>query len=187
MKRFFLSVFIFSLLILSKGFSQIYIGAGPDFIIPMSDLDITNKPSAGFNFQIENRFYCKLWYGLKIDYANLHKKEGLPLNTNYYDQYVLISPQIRYNLTNCDNYHKQGFPYLQTGLTFSSVSDVIKSSKFGLGGYLGAGFDYGFTFWKLCWIFDFNVAYSSPNFIVRAEERNPIQSINVGLNLSVGL
>jgi hypothetical protein len=187
MKRIFFFVLIFSLFILSQGFSQIYIGAGPDIIIPVADFDNINKPSAGFNFQIENRFFCKLWYGLKIDYANINKKDGLPLNTNYYDQFVLISPQIRYNLTNCDNYHKQGFPYLQTGLTFSSVSDVIKSSKFGLGGYLGAGFNYGFTLWKICWILDFNASYSSPNFIYRAEERNSIQSINVGLNLSIGL
>jgi hypothetical protein len=187
MKRIFLLVSILGFLILPKAVAQIYIGAGPEIIIPMSDFDKTNKPSLGFNFQIENRFYCKLWYGLKIDYSNINKKDGLPLNTNYYSEYVLISPQIRYNLTNCDNYNKQGFPYLQTGLTFSSVSDFIKSSKFGLGGYLGAGFDYGFTLWKICWIFDFNASYSSPNFIYKSEERNFIQSINVGLNLSVGL
>lgn len=60
-------------------------------------------------------------------------------------------------------------------------------SSIGLGGSIGLGLNYNFKLFKKCWMIELESLYYAPNSIERANQRGNLQSINVGLKLSMGL
>lgn len=165
----------------------VYLGVGGDYIIPTAKLSEVNLETFGFNVQIESRKHCKLWYGIRFDIFSLDKK--MPVKEDYYESMVLISPKVRFNFlpNNCNDYTGKIAPYLQGMLTISSIDGTDNKNLLGLGGAAGGGIAMGFQMFRTCMMLDFNALYSAPNFIFRADGRPPLQFINVGIILSVGL
>lgn len=163
-----------------------YLGIGAGYLIPQGTFADVNSPSAGFNIHYENRSYCKLWYGLQFDYFDM-KENTDKIVLNYYDNLVMVSPQIRYNLFIENCYDTKFFPYVTAKMHFSSLSNTDKSGRFGIGGGLGAGVNLGFNFLSTCWNLDLGALYSSPDLIYRNEKRDGVSAIIINLNLSVGL
>jgi hypothetical protein len=167
--------------------SQMYIGVGPNALIPQNKLSETNIESFGFNIVLESRNYCKLWYGLRTDYISFSKIEDLPADSNYFQNALYISPQVRFNIFGGDCYNDKVIPYLQAMFTFSSIGNTDERSRFGIGGAGGGGVTMGFNMLHLCWLLDINALWSAPNSIDRADKRQSIQSVNLSITLSVGL
>lgn len=163
----------------------IYYGIGGQFFIPQTNFDKTNKECFGVKLEIIAKNYCKLWYGFRVDYLMLKEKDELQLN--HYDKGIYLSPEIKWApfVQNCFDY--KFIPYLQGMITFSSISGTDQLSKFGIGGGLGLGFAYNFKCFDRCWMIDLDGLYSAPNSFYRDDKRNTLQSINVGLTLSVAL
>lgn len=184
MKRKFILVLFIVLLCGSEAlFAQTYIGAGLNYVTPLSKFKEVNKPTFGWNVQVESRNFCKLWYGLRVDYFNLEKADTL--TTDYYKNFILLSPQIRYNFTNCNDYKKKLIPYIQALFTLSSITGTDEASKLGLGGSVGGGITYGFSLFKTCFLLDLNVLYNADNFIAKVETRPSLESVTASINLSV--
>jgi len=171
----------------NKAFSLFYLGVGGDYIIPIARLSETNKETFGLNIQLESRKYCKLWYGLRFDYFAPDYVE-----TNFddwYQEFVLISPKIRYNFlsNDCLDFTGKIAPYLQGMLTISSISGSDQLNLMGLGGGIGAGFAVGFQLFKTCMMLDLSGIYSAPNFLLKADGRPSLELYNLSLTWSVGL
>jgi len=182
-------ILLMSILLLSFEFSaaQLYVGAGPEYMIPQDQLSNVNQESFGVSVQLESRRYCNLWYGLRFDYLSLEKLEDLAEDVNYFEDALLISPELRWSFLGKDCFTGKFLPYIQGMLTISSIGGTDNLNRLGLGMGGGAGFALGFTLLDLCWMIDLNAIYSAPNAIWRAEGRHNLQSINLSLNLSVGL
>lgn len=165
--------------------SQIYFGLGPSYMLPQTNFKEVNKETFGLNIQLESRVYCKLWYGLRFDYHTLAKVDEIV--PEYFEEYILISPQIRYNLFCADNYTNKIIPYLQFLFNISSIEGTDQRDRLGLGLSGGLGLSFGFELFNKCWLFDLNGIYAAPNAITRAEGRQNLQSINISLTLSIGL
>lgn len=186
MKRLFYT-FLFLLLLYSPPLlkSQIYFGLGPTYMMPQNNFKEVNKESIGLNIQLESRVYCKLWYGLRFDYHSLNKVDRIvPEN---FEEYLIVSPQIRYNLFGADCYTNKIIPYLQFLFNISSIKGTDERDRLGLGASGGLGFSYGFELFSKCWVLDLNGIYAAPNAILRADGRQNLQSINLSLTLSIGL
>lgn len=166
-----------------KSMAQSYLGAGVNYLYPLGKLAEVNKPALGYNVQLESRSFCKLWYGLRLDYFALDKADSI--NTDYYKSFVLISPQIRYNFTDCQSYQSKFIPYIQALFTVSSITGIDNAQKLGLGGSAGGGISYGFSISKTCLLLDLNLLYNSDNFIYRIETRPSLESVTASINLSV--
>lgn len=179
----------FCILLISTTYlkGQLYVGAGAEYLIPQDQLSEVNQESFGISIQLESKRYCNLWYGLRFDYLFLEKLEDLPADTDYFEDAFLISPELRWSFLGKDCYTGKFLPYLQGMVTISSIGGTDNLSRLGLGMGGGGGFAVGFTIFDLCWMFDLNAIYSAPNAIHRAEGRHNLQSINLSLNLSVGL
>ncbi|MFP4528111.1 MAG: hypothetical protein ACLFQX_06145 [Candidatus Kapaibacterium sp.] len=182
---FLIAVFLF--VIPNAASSQYYFGAGPVYLKPLGDMADINKAPIGVNLQIENRGWCRLWYGLRLDYYSFDPADELDPATDYFESALYISPGIRYNFLGsaCRSYN--WVPYGQALLNISSIGGTDEESRFGLGASAGAGIAYAFTLFDRCWMIDLNALYSAPNAIARAEDRDMIQSLNVGLTLSIRL
>jgi len=182
-------ILIISIFILTVEFSaaQIYLGAGPEYIIPQDQLSNVNQESYGVTVQLESRRYCNLWYGLRFDYVFLEKLEDLPDGVNFFEDAFLISPELRWSFLGKDCFTGKLLPYIQGMLTISSIGGTDELNRLGLGMGGGAGVAIGFTLFDLCWMADLNAIYSAPNAFWRAEGRHNLQSINLSINLSVGL
>ncbi|MCX7880112.1 MAG: hypothetical protein N2517_05580 [Ignavibacteria bacterium] len=171
--------------------SPFYVAFGVNNIIPTGDFDNTNKPSLAFNFQIQNRSLCNLWYGFRLDYSKLDPVESAPAGTNFFDSYFLFSPELRYVflLSGKPNYDDTFYIFLQTLLNFSSITRKQKTdeSNFGIGGSFGAGIGFCFIFADMCWTIELGSIYSAPNFILKSNLRPTLTNFNLGLNLGVGL
>ncbi len=163
----------------------IYYGLGGQYFIPTTNFDETNKECFGIKLEVIAKNYCKLWYGFRFDYLMLQEKDQLL--TNYYDKAIYLSPEIKYAPFVKDCFDKKFIPYLQGMITFSSISGRDENSKFGIGAGLGIGFAYNFKLFDRCWMLDLDGLYSAPNAFYRDDKRNTLQSINVGLTLSVAL
>jgi hypothetical protein len=167
--------------------AQLYIGAGPEYAIPQDQLAEVNQESFGVTLQLESRRYCNLWYGLRFDYIFLEKIEDFDEDINFFEDAVLISPQIRWSFLGKDCFTGKFLPYIQGMLTISSIGGTDNLNRLGLGMGGGGGIAIGFTIFDLCWMADLNAIYSAPNAIWRAEPRHNLQSINLSFNLSVEL
>lgn len=186
MKRIIL-IIIFLILIVGSLHSQIYIGLGPTFSIPDGDFSELNNESIGFSINLESRAYCKLWYGFRIDRISYLEGDNLPIGTDFVESAFNLSPNIRFNFLNSDCYDTHVFPYLQAGTTLSIIRTAENTEPFGWGAFGGAGMLIGFNFLDLCWSADFNASYNSPNWWLRDENRDVLNSINVGLIISIGI
>ncbi len=173
--------------IFSNSFAQNYVGLGASYNLPLSNFKEVNKSSIGYSAHFLSKKYCKIWYGLKMDYFSSDSVDGtLPPNT-FFTKSIIISPEIRYNFIP-DDCGKYSFtPYANFLLNMSSIGNTDELSRIGLGYSLGAGVAYSFTFMKTCMMLDLNVLHSSPNAILRADGRDKMNLINVGLSLSVAL
>ncbi len=167
--------------------AQFYAGGGVDFLLPQNKLKEVNQESAGFNLAFESRELCKLWYGLRMDYIDLSKQPDLPEGSAYFENALLISPQVRFNFLFSKCYEQEVIPYLQGMLTISSISGTDGLSRFGFGAAGGAGVSMGFKLLSRCWILDLTALWLAPNSIYRADKRPSIQSVDLGLTLSIGI
>lgn len=183
------TLLLFSILLLSAPglFGQLYVGAGPEYIIPQDQLSKVNQESFAVNLHIESRMYCNLWFGMRFDYLFLEKADNLLEETNYFEDAFLISPEIRWSFLGKDCYTGKFLPYIQGMCTISSIGGTDNLSRLGFGMGGGGGVALGFQLFELCWMADLNAIYAAPNAIARADGRHNLQSINLSLNLSVGL
>ena len=186
MKRSILLIFIFFLFTLPAS-SQYYFGGGPQYMLPLSDYETANDPDIGFTIHYDMRQWCKFWYGLRLDYFSPEQSDDLLPGQDYFEDFIYISPNFRYNFLGNDCRSYNFVPYVQGMLTFSSITGSDELGSFGIGGAAGLGMAYSFSVFDLCWMLDLNTLYSAPNFIIKDEDRETIQSANVSLTLSVRL
>lgn len=185
-------VFVLFFILIQTGLSSpYYLFFGGENLVPTGNFKETNKPALGFNFQLENRSFCNLWYGFRFDFAKLDSLEDVPLGTNYFNSYVMLSPKLRYVflLSDKHSYNDSFYLLLQGMLHFSSITrkQEVDESNLGLGGGIGGGIGFGFTLFKLCWAVEFDALFSSPNFILKSEKRPSLTNYNFGLTLGVRL
>jgi hypothetical protein len=183
----FLILFLFTTLTNIPAFSQFYAGAGAGFAMPFGKFEETNKSATTYLINLENRYYCKFWYGLKIEYSSFDSTSNLPATTPFYKDMVNITPQIRYNFLGLNCYQDAAFPYLQLGLSISSIGRSDNSGRLGLGGLVGGGFSYGFTVFNTCMMLDANASYNMPNIILKDSARANIEFLHLNLTLNVKL
>ncbi len=171
--------------------SPYYLSLGGTNIVPLSKFKETNKPSLGLDFQFQDRSFCNLWFGFRFDYSKLDSLEDVPLGTNFYNSFILLSPEVRYVflLSKKKNYDDTFYFFLQALLQFSSITKKQASdeSNLGLGGGIGTGLGFCFTLFKLCWNLELDAIFSSPNFILRSSKRSSLTNFNFGLTLGVRL
>jgi hypothetical protein len=185
-KRILFFMFLGCMIITSNAYSKTFIGAGPNFLVPIGVLNFGNDKSFGVNLQVESRNYCTLWYGIRFDYYSLAKKNDIFYETKYYKDAFMFSPEVRYLFLGSDFYNGKILPYIQGMLHISSIGGSDEKSRLGLGAALGGGVAFGTTlFGNPCWLFDFNAVYSSPNCIYRDTGRPTLISINASFTISV--
>lgn len=170
----------------SKSQAQsIYYGIGGGYFMPQKTWSEVNKEAFGLKLEVTAKTYCKLWYGLRVDYFKLDKKEEL--TQNYFTNSLFISPEIKYAPFVKDCFDNKFIPYLQGMLTFSSITGTDEAPKLALGLAGGVGIAYNFKLFETCWMLDLDGLYSAPNGIFRANKRKNLQSILVSLTLSAAL
>lgn len=163
-----------------------FVGLGPSYSIMTGRMSDLNKNALGLNLFIENRRFCNLWYGAKIDYFSLTKKDSVP-DTTYFKSIFTISPEFKYVFNNSDCDKKKLVYYLQGVLNISAIKGADNKGLLGLGGSAGAGASYPFILWDRCWSVELSALYCAPNAFVRASGRQNVQFIDLSLSLSVGL
>lgn len=184
MNRFFTIFIMIFALGFAKANSALYIGAGGNYLVPMGKFEDFNKESFGFKLEISNKNFCKLWYGLRLDYFSLKEQaKTLP----HFKKEVLISPVVKYAPFVEECYDNKLIPYLTGQLNISSISGTDELSQLGLGASAGLGFAYNFKLFGKCWMLEAEGLYSAPNTIYRDDDRLNLKSLNVGLSLSVSL
>lgn len=161
---------------------------GYTHLIPIEALEKYNTKGQGFMLELTNRNYCKLWYGVRMDYLLLTKAEG---TVNYYERIIGINGFIKYAPFVNDCYDNKIIPYLHSKFGFSSITPTEiftnQGSNLGIGGSLGVGLAYNFKLFKKCWMIELEGLLYAPNSIQRSENRENLQSLNVGLTVSMGL
>lgn len=171
--------------------SPYYLSLGGENLVPTGKFKETNKPALGFNLQLENRSFCNLWFGFRFDFAKLDSLDDVPIGTNYFNSYFLLSPELRYVflLSDKHSFNDAFYLFIQGMWHFSSITrkQETDESNLGLGGALGGGLGFGFTLFKLCWSVEFDALYSSPNFILKSDKRPTLTNFNFGLTLGVRL
>lgn len=178
-KLFFLILFLPTI-----AYGRFYLGGGANYTMPMGDFSEVNDASIGYNFQIESRTYCKLWYGLRVDYTKYEELEEIEAGQNYFESGLSFTPQMRYLFLSNRKYDNALMPYLQAGLPISSIGGTDEASRLGLGITAGAGVAFGFGLFNTCWMLDVNARYFAPNLIYKAEERIDLNSVDVSVTLS---
>jgi len=188
------AVFLIIVLFPVDCLSQFYAGAGFNYAIPNGKLKEINAESIGFNLQLESRKYCRWWYGLRIDYLSFEKVVDIDEITGYYENEVLISPTIRFNIiphtydaTGKSKLSNRFIPYLQGMFNISSIRGTDKANQLGFGAALGGGVAYSFTLFNTCWLIDLNGLYSAPNSITRTGSRPSLETILVSFSVSTCL
>ncbi len=169
-------------------FSKVYVSAGYANLIPLEKFTDYNANSHGFKLELSNKTYCKLWYGLQLDYIFLKQAEN-PIY--YFEKIVSINTFVKYAPFTKECYNKKLIPYLQATFGFSSISPaetfLNQGTNLGLGYSAGLGLAYNFTMFKKCIMLEVESVYFAPNEIMRDESRENLQSIKTGINLGVGL
>lgn len=180
---------IFTFLILSSiAYSNIYVGAGFSYLLPTSVMQDYNQDGIGLKLELSNKTYCKLWYGVRLDYLSLNKAND-PIR--YYDRAISLNTFLKYAPFTDDCYDNKVIPYLQGMIGFSSITPnetfTNNGSNLALGGGLGLGLAYNFKLFKKCWMIEIDGLFYAPNSIERAKQRDNLQSFTVGLTLSMSL
>lgn len=187
MKNFLVISFIFFTFFINS-YSKIYIGAGANYLIPLSDFKELNENSLGINLEIMNKNFCKLWYGLRFDYIPLEKKSEI---INNYERIIALSLSLKYAPFTEDCYDNKLIPFIAGNFGICSIKPnqffINPGSSVALGGSIGIGLNYNFKLFRKCWMIELEGLYYAPNSIERASQRENLQSINVGLKLSMGL
>lgn len=184
-----LLICLFTFAMFSHGFSQMYIGIGPEFALPQGDGTKNNKSTLGLHLQLESRANCNLWYGIHVDNFSFDPIDDLDLNdSNYYNSGLIISPTVKYNFmsADCDKYDGI-IPFIEGKINFSSLSNTDSLSKAGIGFSAGAGASYSFQVFGKCMMLELHALYSMPNYIIKSSDRKSFQAINVGLSLNYRL
>lgn len=171
--------------------SPFYLGVGLNNILPTGEFKKLNQSSLGINFQLQNRSYCNLWYGIRIDYATLDSASHTLAGTRVFNKYLLISPELRYVflLSQKQSLDDIFYLFLNGLVNISSITSrqTTDESNFGLGGSIGGGTGFCFNLFQLCWTLEFNGLFSAPNFILRSESRPSLTNFNFGITLGVRL
>jgi len=167
--------------------SQLYGGLGAGYIQPFGEFDEINKSALSYSVNLENRYYCRLWYGVRLDYSEFEAKDGLDSTIPHYNNILNITPQFRYNFLGLNCYDDVVFPYLQLGMIISSAGSSNNSSRLGLGALGGGGLSYGFNIFKTCFLVDLNASYSMPNILIKDNTRKEIHYLHLNLILNVKL
>lgn len=182
---------LFLLIVYSSNSSPFYLFLGGSNIIPIGKFKESNTTSLGMNISFQERSFCNLWYGLRIDVSRLDSLESAPLNTNYFYSYLLFSPELRYVFlfSEENKYDHTFYLFLQGLLHFSSITrkQVIDESNLGLGASLGTGIGFCFKLFKTCWAVEIDGKYSAPNFILKSKQRPSLTNYNFSLTLGVNL
>ncbi len=182
-RKILLYLLVFSFLPISLS-ADLYLGLGGSYLMPQADFKDYNQSSWGGKLELMNKNYCKLWYGLRLDYLSLaSEKDKYPK----FDHIAMISPVVKYAPFVTDCYNNKLIPFAEAMLDISSISGDDELSKLGLGAGLGLGLAYNFKLFGRCMMLEADAIYSAPNTIYRADGRENLKSINVGLTLSVGL
>ncbi len=182
---------VFFLIVYPSFSSPFYLFLGGTNIIPTGKFKEINKTSLGFNISFQERSFCNLWYGFRIDVSRLDSLESVPINTNYFDSYLLFSPEIRYVflLSEKNKYDDTFYLFLQGLLHFSSITrrQEIDESNLGVGASLGTGIGFCFKLFKTCWAVEIDGKYSAPNSILKSKQRPSLTNYNFSLTLGVNL
>ncbi|MGQ9818759.1 MAG: hypothetical protein ACUVQ1_02370 [Candidatus Kapaibacteriales bacterium] len=191
MRHFLSSLIFISFLIINAYATPFYFGVGLENIVPQNEFKNMNKQSIGIALQIQNRTFCNLWYGVRVDYSKLDSLENVLVGTNVFDKYFALSPEIRYVwlLSERHSYDDSFYLFANALLSLSSITrrQNTDESNWGLGGLLGVGIGFGFQLLKLCWILEMNGLYGSPNFIFKDNLRPTLTAFNFSLVLGVRL
>ncbi len=177
--------YVFLVLIFLLGnnlYSQIYVGGGVNYAMPMENFTDYNKNVIGYNIQLENRQFCKLWYGLRFNYTELEPQDN---QINYFKTISELTPQIKYAPFTSNCFDHKFIPYLYGNLSLSSITGTDELSKIGIGAGLGIGLAYNFKLFDSCWMIELNSIYSAPNTIYRADGRENLKLINSAITVSV--
>ncbi len=177
---------------INLSYGQLYLGGGPSYFIPSGPLAQTSDNQLGLNVQLENRYYCNLWWGIRVEYFDFDRKLE-PFDRPYIEDYLTISPNVKVNFSKTsiigDNTcNGKLIPYINFGLIASiSSTNQTQTDKFGLGLFSGLGVSYGFTIAKMCTSLDVYGSFISSNLIYRDEARSEANGLILGLILSVRL
>lgn len=186
-----LGLMLFVALHLCAYSSPFYLGVGLNNILPTGEFKKLHQSSLGFNFQLQNRSYCNLWYGIRIDYAVLDSASRTLVGTRVFDKYLLVSPELRYVFLLSEKKSLDDIFYLfLNGLVnISSITrkQTTDESNLGLGGSIGGGIGFCFNLFHLCWTLEFNGLLSAPNFIFHSKSRPSLTNFNYGITLGVRL
>lgn len=157
-------------------------------MLPVGQFQNYNQDGLGFRLELSDRTYCKLWYGVRLDYISTTKSSN-PIK--YYERVISVHSFIKYAPFVSDCFDNKLVPFVQGTFGFSSINPsehfLKNGSNLALGYGLGGGLAYNFKLFKKCWMLEFDGLYYAPNSIERASERDNLQSFNVGLTLSLGL
>ncbi len=164
-----------------------FLGIGAQYLIPYGDLDEFNESAFGFNLKLESRAFCNVWHGIKLEYTKLSAKDSIVDRIHYFKSYFGLGYNVKYVLWGSACKGSFILPYIQGGLQFSGIDGTDKKSLLGLGGRIGAGAAFPFVVYNRCCSVDLDADFNAPNAFLRAEGRENIQMINVGLTLSVGI
>lgn len=191
MKSVFLGLILFISLHLCANSSPFYLGVGVNNVVPTGEFKNLNQPSLGFNFQLQNRSYCNLWYGIRIDYASLDSASQTYASTRVFSKYLLVSPELRYVflLSGKKSLDDVFYLFLNGLVNISSITSkqTTDESNFGLGGSIGGGVGFCFSLFHLCWTTELNGLFSAPNFILHSKSRPSLTNFNFGITLGVRL
>lgn len=186
----FATIFCFSISTFVNA-SPYYLGIGVNNLVPTGEFKNLNQSSIGLNFQLQNRSFCNLWYGVRIDYASLDSARRTLAGTRVFDKYLLISPEIRYVylLSQKRTLDDVFYLFFNGLINISSITSkqATNESNFGLGGSLGLGAGLCFNLFHSCWTLEFNGLFSAPNFIFRSKSRLSLTGFNFGVTLGVRL
>lgn len=161
-----------------------YVGLGGSYNLPYKNLENFNENSVGYRLELISRSYCNLWFGVKADYINYKPKGQIVPSIK---DALLIQPEIKYAPFVEHQYNGKIIPYLQGNLTLSSIKSTDRQDQFGFGYGLGLGVCYGFKLFDKCFMVDLDGLYSLPNNIYKDDNRMKIETINIGLTLSMDL
>lgn len=187
-----LLVVLLTFLTIASSYGQLYFGAGPSYFMPAGPLMQASDNQLGVNIQLENRYYCNLWWGVRVEYFDFDKKPEL-FDTPYIQDYLTISTNVKINFSGTsiigDNTCNGKFiPYINLGFIAGITStNQPQTDKFGIGVLGGLGVSYGFTIANICTSLDIYGSFNSSNLIYRDDPRSELNGLIIGLTLSVRL
>lgn len=183
MKTYTIVIFICSLYLPTFASTPYFFGGGYSQEFIQGNMSELNENFSSFNLSIENKYYCSIWWGLNIRYAQLEKLAEAPLNQNYYSELFTLEPNIKYNFLN-ENDNYSFIPYLKGTLLLGMLDNTDKKLDASVGIGAGLGIAYGFELFNTCMMLDLSANYNSFNALLRANGRNSLNTANINLTFS---